>query len=254
MARLFSRLPWRRGGDAATEDLPRLAASVLTVRTLEHLKKALGWDVSPVLEGEHLRLFEYLEDLNDRRIRDAEVIGAACCNGDPKILLEIGTAHGRTTALMARNAPQATVYTVNIPPEEIAEGGRNVTFAPSREEIGRYYRERGCGNVRQIFANTRDWEPGFGPIDVAFIDGCHDAEFVVNDTRKVLAAAGPGSIVLWHDFNPDLVRVYPWIHEVCLGVERLYEAGLLQGRILHLQDSWVGLYRVPAAGPGRPGR
>ncbi len=245
--RIFGR-PGRKGGPPG--DFPRLAANVLTVRTLGHLGKAMGWNASPVLEGEHLRAFEYLEDLNDRRIRDAEVVGAACCNGDPKILLEIGTAHGRTTTLMARNAPRGTVYTVNIPPAEIAEGGRNVTFAPSKEEIGRHYREHGCDNVRQIFANTRDWEPDFGPIDVAFIDGCHDAEFVFNDTRKVLAASKPGSLVLWHDFNPELAPVYPWIREVCLGLERLHAAGLLRGRILHLQDSWVGLYRVPPEGRG----
>jgi len=250
--RLLSRACKGEPGDV--EPLPRVRANVLTVRDLAGLKKAMGWTASPVLEDGHLHDFEHLEDLNDRRIRDAEVVGAACCNGDPKILLEIGTAHGRTTTLMARSAPRGTVYTVNIPPEEIAEGGRNVTFAPAREEIGRHYRECGCDNVRQIFANTREWEPDFGPIDVAFIDGCHDAEFVFNDTRKVLGACKPGSLVLWHDFNPELVRVYPWIREVCLGLERLYEAGLLHGRILHLQDSWVGLYRVQPAGPARPER
>jgi predicted O-methyltransferase YrrM len=224
---------------------PSLAANVLEVRSLSHLKQAMGWLNDPVLEGEHLHAFQYLEDLNDRRLLDAGVLGAACCNGDPKILLEIGTSHGKTTALMARNAPGGVVHTVNIPPEEIAEGGKNVTFAPSREDIGTYYREQGLTNIRQIFANTARWEPDFGPIDVAFVDGCHDADFVYNDTRKVLKQCRPGSIVMWHDFNPGLARVYPWIAEVCQGVERLYTDGLIRGRILLLQDSWVGLYRVP---------
>jgi predicted O-methyltransferase YrrM len=205
----------------------------------------MGWTRVPVLEGDHLHSVERLEDLNGRKLRDAEVIGAACCNEDRRILLEIGTAAGQTTALMAANAPEATVYTVNIPPEEVAEGGRNVSYAPAREEIGRYYREKGLGNVRQIFANTLRWEPDFSPIDVAFIDGCHDADFVYGDTRKVLEKSRPGSIVLWHDFSPGLAHVYAWIMEVCLGVERLYRDRLLRGKILHLQDSWVGLYRVP---------
>ena len=211
---------------------------------------AMGWTRVPVLEGDHLHSVERLEDLNGRKLRDAEVIGAACCNEDPRILLEIGTATGRTTALMATNAPGATVYTVNIPPEEVAEGGRNVSYAPTREEIGRYYREKGLGNVRQIFANTLRWEPDFSPIDVAFIDGCHDADFVYGDTKKVLEKSRPGTIVLWHDFSPGLAHVYAWIMEVCLGVERLYRDRLLRGKILHLQDSWVGLYRVPSeSGP-----
>lgn len=224
-----------------------LDANVLTVRNIQYLNRALSWEASPVMEGEHLHDFCYLEDLNGRRLRDAEVLGGACCNGDPRIILEIGTSHGKTTALMAQNAPQAVIYTVNIPPEEIAQGGKYVTFSPSKEETGHYYREKNCANVRQIFANTATWEPDFGPIDVAFIDGCHDADFVYNDTKKVLKNCRPGSIVIWHDFNPDLVKVYGWIKDVCTGVERLYADGLLTGKILHLQDSWTGLYVVPGA-------
>ena len=97
----------------------------------------------------------------------------------------------------------------------------------------------------QILANTASWEPDFGPIDVALIDGCHDADFVYEDTRKLLARCRAGSLILWHDFHPGLRRVHPWIASVCSGIERLYENGLLRGKIFHLQDSWVGLYRVP---------
>jgi hypothetical protein len=39
--------------------------------------------------------------------------------------------------------------------------------------------------------------------------------------------------------------VYHWIAAVCDGVERLYRKRRLRGPILHLADSWVGLYRVP---------
>ncbi len=222
-----------------------LNANVLTVRSFSHLMKAMAWNIAPTLNDQKLDVFQYMEDLNDRRLHDAEVLGAACCNGEPKVLLEIGTSLGRTTALMAKNAQGGIVHTVNIPPEEIAEGGKNVTFAPSREEIGSYYREQGLDNIHQIFANTKNWEPDFGPIDVAFVDGCHDADFVYNDTKKILKNCRPGSIVMWHDFNPELSKVYHWIHDVCEGVERLYADGVIRGRILHLQDSWVGLYRVP---------
>ena len=84
------------------------------------------------------------------------------------------------------------------------------------------------------------------PLGVAFIDGCHDAEFVYHDTRKVLERSRPSSLILWHDFNPEVSHKFSWIREVCLGVERLIADKLVRGRILHLQDSWVGLYQVPA--------
>lgn len=231
-------------GKIKSNNYPFLSKNVLEVRSLQCLKKAMNWQADPFLDSDHLHEFNFLTDLNDRRIRDAEVLMTACCNGNPKILLEIGTSHGRTTALMAQNSSQGIVYTVNIPPEEIAEGGRYVTFAPEKVEIGKYYRDKKCANVKQIFANTKNWIPDFGPIDVAFIDGCHDADFVFNDTVKILSNSRPGSIIMWHDFNPKLVKVYDWIDDVCNGVERLYREGLINGKILHLVDSWTGLYVV----------
>jgi len=79
-----------------------------------------------------------------------------------------------------------------------------------------------------------------GNIDVAFIDCCHDTEFVYNDTVKVMENMKPGSFILWHDFNLDLVKRYGWIQSVCMGIERLYEKGLLKGPIYHIRDSWIG--------------
>jgi len=209
------------------------------------MKIAMRWGKDPVLEGDHLRLYNSLEDVNYRRLRDAEVLGTACRNAGTSVLLEIGTSLGHSTALMARNAPEGLVHTVNIPPEGISEGGRNVTHALSRNEIGSYYREEGLKNIRQILANTATWVPDCGTINVVFIDGCHDADFVFNDTKKVLPFCKPGSLILWHDFHPLLARTYPWIAEVCSGIERLYASRLLRGRVLHLQDSWTGLYEVP---------
>jgi predicted O-methyltransferase YrrM len=238
LKRLMSRL------EPLMSRWPHLNASVMAVRDLTCLNKAMGWDNVPLLVGDHLHDFQAIVDLNERRIRDAEVLGAACCNGDPQILLEIGTAEGHSTALMARNAPTGTVYTVNILPDEIAQGGTLVSGAPTRDQIGRYYRQEACTNVQQIFSNTLHWEPDFGPIDVAFIDGSHDADFVFNDTLKVLRHCRPGSLILWHDFAPDLKAVHPWIAEVCDGVERLYAGNFLRGPILHVRYSWIGLHRV----------
>lgn len=228
-----------------TDPLRRVHHQTLEVRNLHNLHLAMGWDQQPTLDADHLHRFDYFEDLNQRRLRDAEVIMSACCNDKPATILEIGTSHGATTALMSRNAPDAVIHTVNIPPEDIDQGGKHVTFAPDRNEIGKIYREAGCTNVRQILANTATWTPDIGTIDVAFIDGCHDAEFVYNDTRKVLANSRPGTIILWHDFAPQLAHNFSWIREVCTGVDRLCREGYLTSRILHLQDSWVGLYRVP---------
>lgn len=240
------RLPYRVRYRLASyfHPWPYLRRNVLEVRNFAFLKDALAWSRDPKVDYDFIDEYGHHGDLNHRRLRDAEVVGGACCNVTADTILEIGTAHGQMTTLMAQNAPEATVYTINIPPEEITQGGKFVTFAPERNEIGRYYRQLGIANIRQIYANTATWEPDFAPIDVAFIDGSHDSEFVYNDTRKVLSKCRPGSIVIWHDFAPSLGYVHAWIGEVCHGIDRLYRDGLLKGPILHLQDSWIGLYRV----------
>jgi predicted O-methyltransferase YrrM len=232
---------------ALRREFDRLERMVVEVADVRELRKLFGWDREPRLDDPTLRDFEYPEDLNMRRLRDAEVIGSVMANAGAEQALEIGTSEGRTTALMALNAPQTTIHTINIAPDELerGEGGRFTTGALERERIGAHYRERGCDNVREILANTATWEPDIGSVGVAFIDGCHDAEFVCNDTRKVLSIAEPGAFILWHDFNPGLVRSYDWIYDVCLGVEELCRTGELEARIYHLRDSWVGLYRVP---------
>lgn len=228
-------------------EFDRLEGMVIEVGDIRELRKLFDWGREAVLDDPRLHDFDYPEDLNMRRLHDAEVIGTVMANARSDRALEIGTSEGRTTALMAANAPETEIHTINIPPEELArgEGGKLTTGALAVEQIGAYYREQGCQNVHQIFANTESWIPDVGPIGVAFIDGCHDAKFVYGDTVKVLSIAEPGAFILWHDFNPQLAKTYHWIYEVCVGIEELYRARKLSGPIYHLRDSWVGLYRVP---------
>ena len=230
----------------APEPFPHLRRSVIDVNNASELKKVFGWQHEPLLDDPSIFDFDYPEDLNQRRLRDAESIAIVMRNSDPQIGLEIGTATGHATALMALNAPQANIFTVNIPPEEILSGagGKHTTVALERDQIGSYYRERKLTNITQILANTAQWEPEMEPIDFAFVDGCHDAEFVYNDTRKILKKMKPGSFILWHDFNLHLVNQFEWIHSVCAGVEQLFAEGRLRGRIFHVRDSWVGIHRV----------
>ena len=228
------------------KELSRLGRSTIELNDFKELQKAFGWKESPILDDPSIYDFDYIEDVNERRIRDAEVLGTVIRNTHPQVCLDIGTSTGHSAALMAVNAPKARIFTVNIPPEEIlrGEGGELTTVALEREKIGSYYRQRNLKNVTQILANTARWEPDIGEIDVAFIDGSHDAAFVYNDTQKILKHMKPGSFILWHDFNLSLVAKYTWIHSVCSGVERLFESGVLKGRVFHVRDSWIGAYRL----------
>jgi hypothetical protein len=223
-----------------------LNRAIIELNQASELRKVFGWKEDPLLDDQSIYEFDYVTDVNERRFRDAESIGTVVCNTRPKTCVDIGTAEGHSAALMAVNAPQAQIYTINIPPEEIysGAGGKLTTIALERERIGVYYRQRGLSNITQILANTACWKPDIGVIDIAYVDGSHDASFVYNDTLKVMKSMQPGSFVLWHDFNLDLVEKYYWIAAVCKGVETLWEDGFLKGQIFHVRDSWVGIYRV----------
>ncbi len=223
---------------------PHLRRSVITVNDVQELKKVFRWQSDPIIDDPYLLEFQYVEDVNQRRLRDLESVTTVVRNLNPDICVDIGTGTGRIAAMMAINAPQAQIHTVNIPPEEFVEGGVLTTMKLEETQIGTYYRQRGLTNISQIFANTATWEPDIGEIDVAFIDGSHDTSFVINDTLKVLAHMQPGAFILWHDFNLSLVHNYNWIKSVCLGVESLLTDGHIKGRIFHVRDAWVGIYQV----------
>lgn len=227
-------------------DLNELSSRVIELNNLQELKKVFDLKLDPIIDDDFVSKFNYVEDVNERRLRDAEALGTVCRNMNIGNMLEIGTSTGQGTALMASNAPDAHVYTVNIPPEQIqrGEGGSLTTISLSKQEIGSYYREKGLKNITQVYGNSANWEPYFEGIQVAFIDGCHDSEFVYNDSCKALSHMRPGSFILWHDFHVELGRVYPWIYSVCMGVAELFRNGILKGRIYHLCDSWIGIYRV----------
>jgi hypothetical protein len=99
-----------------------LQSGVIELNNISELCKVFGWRQAPVLDDAQIYEFNDVEDVNERRIRDAETLAAVVRNTNPSVCLEIGTAEGHGTALMALNAPQAQIYTVNIPPEEILAG------------------------------------------------------------------------------------------------------------------------------------
>lgn len=102
-------------------------------------------------------------------------------------------------------------------------------------------------SVRANLATARAHEIGKSFLDQGDARD-HSAESIYDETREVLGLAEPGDYILWHEFNPALCGSHRYIYEVCLGLEELFRNRLLQGRIHHLRDSWVGLYQVPSSG------
>ena len=230
----------------AQDSFLHLNREIIELNDIGELKRIFNWQINPILDDLSLYEYRYIEDINQRRLRDAESLATVVRNTNPAVCLDIGTAEGHSAALMAINAPESRIFTINIPPEEINSkaAGKLTTMSLERDRIGSYYRSRNLANITQILMNTAQWKPDVGIIDIAYIDGCHDTEFVYNDTRKILHNTKVGSFILWHDFNPGLASRYEWIYSVCMGVEKLYSDKLLRGHIYHVRDSWIGIYEL----------
>ena len=157
----------------------------------------------------------------------------------PHIVVELGTAHGNSTANVCRQCPTAKVYTVNAPVEQTT--GDIITFKLTHNEIGRVYRAHGlAGNVVQIFKNTLelDLSEYFTQpiIDLAIIDACHDTEYVINDFSKIQPFVSPQGVVLFHDTHPSLEQHLRGSYEACMQLRRKgYD-------VRHIQHTWWGIW------------
>jgi len=217
------------------------------LESAKELLRYFHWNEYDEIDPTPYQKYRYKEDLNYRKLRDLESLKTVVKNIQPNTILEIGTAEGRTTDMFSTTAPQATIHTMNIPPDEIhqGEGGKKTTYAYAVDEIGKIYKQNNRKNVRQILSNSATWKPDIENVDFAFIDGCHDADFVYNDTKKILPLMKPGGFILWHDFNPNLITQFSWVHDVCKGIDRLLYERYLAREILFVKNSWIGIYQVP---------
>jgi predicted O-methyltransferase YrrM/predicted SAM-dependent methyltransferase len=221
---------------------------ITVVDTIQELMRRFGLENEGVISVEDVDIEENDTDRNARRRRDAEVLTTIAANHSGRIL-EIGTSFGNGTFKLASNLKSpGRVTTVNVLPEQISGSANLVTHLIGREEIGSFWRAQGLSNVDQAYADTMSWNVPveLRDLDVVFIDGCHDERYVHSDSHLLYDRIRPGGFLIWHDFNPDLRRVFPWIHEVMSGIERFLRDRGLEPEVVHLRNSFMGVTRIPA--------
>jgi predicted O-methyltransferase YrrM len=134
---------------------------------------------------------------------EAYVLSLVAAWSRPKRIFEIGTASGQATLLMARQAPDARIDTLDL-------GNERPTLGQQRGQppwkdlstVGAAYREGGVADrVTQHFADSArfDFAPFRGQIDLVLVDGAHTYEYVRSDSQAALQMIRPGGIVVWDD-------------------------------------------------------
>lgn len=134
---------------------------------------------------------------------EAYVLSLVTAYVKPRRILEIGTASGQGTALMAAQAPEATIDTLDLG-NEMPSLGEQRGQPPWQDlsTIGAAYREAGYEDrVTQHFGDSArfDYTPLHGEVDLAFIDGGHTYEYVTEDSKNVLRCMRPGGVIVWDD-------------------------------------------------------
>lgn len=126
-----------------------------------------------------------------------------------KKVLEIGTFDGNTTLNMATNLPDdGQVVTIDLPVDTPSEyalpvAGQELVNVTDRTTVGIQLKGQPAERrVKQVFGDSAKIDFGAlgGPFDFAFIDGCHDYNYVKSDTDNVLKVMRKGGLVMWHDY------------------------------------------------------
>jgi hypothetical protein len=129
----------------------------------------------------------------------------------PKKIFEIGTFDGRSTLNMAINAPDAKIYTLDLPAEDI--GNTSLEIHPWEEKYilkkksgSRFTNKKLSNTINQLYGDSAsfDFKDYLERMDFIFVDGSHMTEYVKNDTKWALKLRKSSkSTILWHDYGGD---------------------------------------------------
>lgn len=128
-------------------------------------------------------------------------------------ILEIGTATGKTTYLLAANSPPSCrITTLTLKPEQAGDykeaagddaGASRAAAAESAVASFFYADTPEAAKIEQLFGDSKDFDDGahLERFDLIFVDGSHARSYVDSDSRKAIRMLKPGGIVLWHDYH-----------------------------------------------------
>ena len=159
----------------------------------------------------------------------------------PKKIFETGTFRGVGTITLALNAPEAEIFTLDLPEQyteaevETLSKGDKEWVRLSRTSTGFAFQGHpAAARIHQLRGNSLTFEPPpeLHNADLCFIDGGHSYECIKADTQTALKILAPNGVIVWDD--------YSWFAE---GVGQ-YLTELRQSLPLHrIAGSQLVLYR-----------
>lgn len=169
------------------------------------------------------------------------VLGALVRRHRPKRIFEIGTFRGVTAVTMGANAPAGgELYTFDLPPdldpqtiasEHYADSGGRSGFhemakAGTQRHVGAAIeRFEGDCTITQLYGDSmkHDFSEFESTVNLFFVDGCHEYEGALSDTRTAWKCLAPGGLIVWHDYT--WASVQQAVSDAALGVPVTHVSG-----------------------------
>ena len=169
---------------------------------IEALRKQLGTDKTVVIiedlgAGSRVRSSKQrsVSNLTKNAIKPkkySQLLYRLVKHYQPKIIIELGTSLGITTAYLSKANPFATTITI--------EGGKEVATIAQQN-----FKALDCPNIHSIVGNFDDVLPaiiGQQPtIDLAYIDGNHRLQPTLNYFQQFLAKIDNNSVLVFDDIH-----------------------------------------------------
>ena len=122
-------------------------------------------------------------------------------------VLEIGTYDGFTALNLVANLPEGgEVATVDLPEgaDQTELRAQGISNAATGDIIGSMYRnEPERAKIKEVRADSSqlEWKELAPKIDLIFVDGCHDYQYVLKDSMNAIASVKSGGVIFWHDYG-----------------------------------------------------
>ena len=132
-------------------------------------------------------------------------LSAICMLKRPRLIFEIGTFDGATTARLAASSPEVEVVTLDLPDLESEVQKQAAESGEPSLGVGFRYRDTlGAARIRQLFGDSRtfDFGPWYGKADLVLIDGGHDYDTVLSDSSNAVRMLAPAGTIVWDDYGP----------------------------------------------------
>jgi SAM-dependent methyltransferase len=127
-----------------------------------------------------------------RSLAEISALGSLAATIPARRIFEIGTFVGRTTHILAHNAKNAEVFTLDLPGSEVTH------------QVGEFYRDSPVSvRVHQLTGDSLsfDFSPWRDSIDFCWVDANHDYDFVKADTIHAFEMIRTSGWIGWHDYR-----------------------------------------------------